>query len=87
MATGPTQRDRAMLKLNIEAGEHFVRVQIMFGVIKLSHFFLDLTSLFDWNTKQLFIMLIAHYKTNRNVCNHDSWPASHDSKIVLIFSP
>ena len=28
MATGPTQRDRAMLKLNIEAGEIFVRVYV-----------------------------------------------------------
>ena len=31
---------------------------------------LDLTSLFDWNTKQLFVMLIAHYKTKRNVRHH-----------------
>ena len=28
--------------------------------------------MFDWNTKQLFVMLIAHYKTKRNVRHHDS---------------
>jgi len=27
----------------------------------------DLTGLFDWNTKQLFVMLIAHYQTSKNV--------------------
>ncbi len=69
MANGPAQRDRAMLKLNIEAGEPIVIIcpDTMFGVVFMLLFFSDLTSLFDWNTKQLFIMLIAHYKTNRNV--------------------
>lgn len=27
----------------------------------------DLSHLFDWNTKQLFVMLIAYYKTSKNV--------------------
>ena len=27
----------------------------------------DLSSLFDWNTKQLFVMLIMHYRTEKNV--------------------
>ena len=79
MATGPTQRDRAMLKLNIEAGEIFIRVYIYDALSCIKNILIytsDLTSLFDWNTKQLFVMLIAHYKTNRNVCNHDSCPVS-----------
>ena len=38
-------------------------VLVYFDLLSLS----DLTSLFDWNTKQLFVMLIAHYKTKRNV--------------------
>ena len=30
-------------------------------------FISDLSHLFDWNTKQLFVMLIAHYTTPKNV--------------------
>jgi len=29
----------------------------------------DLTKAFDWNTKQLFLYLTAHYKTKANVLN------------------
>lgn len=27
----------------------------------------DLSHLFDWNTKELFVMLVAHYHTPKNV--------------------
>jgi hypothetical protein len=39
---------------------------ILYQVISFSQL-QDLTHLFDWNTKQLFVMLIAHYKTAKNV--------------------
>lgn len=29
----------------------------------------DFSSLFDWNTKQLFIYIFAEYSTPNNVCN------------------
>ena len=29
----------------------------------------DFSSLFDWNTKQLFIYIFAEYATSNNVCN------------------
>lgn len=67
MATGPTQRDKAMLKLNIEAGELCQDVINVLSPYVCLLLITDLTSLFDWNTKQLFVMLIAHYKTKRNV--------------------
>ena len=30
----------------------------------------DFSHLFDWNTKQLFVLLLAHYRTETNVSQH-----------------
>ena len=66
MASGPQQRDRAILKLNIEAGILSAPTHAQFFTT-ITLFSQDLYNLFDWNTKQLFVMLMAHYKTKRNV--------------------
>lgn len=67
----------AFVKMKIEAGSFSYfsislsfRATLFFYLFPLFYSSKDLTSLFNWNTKQLFICVVAEYNTDTHVsCN------------------
>ena len=58
---------------DLEAGKIIFNKRIIF-------IFLDLTPLFNWNTKQLFVYVVVEYVTPKHVrTNKNSW------KIAVIY--
>jgi len=58
--------------VDLRIGSPFVRKAVGFGSDQASITFdlqADLTSLFNWNTKQLFLFITAEYETSKNKVN------------------